>query len=293
MSDDAVDRAAHELYGVPLDEFVAARDVLARELRGAGEREAADSVKRLPKPSVPAWAINRLVRERPDEIAHLLRSGDHLRNVQEWLLRREADPTDLRRAVESERAAVGGLVGRAADVLTAAGRAPRGDVLERIGETLHAAAADAEVRDDVERGRLVRDRASVGLGPTVAAGATRRAASRRKGPGTAEAGADTTAAGEPDPPAAPRVDPAAREQLRAAEADAKAAQRVQISAERAIERATRTLGYAEANWERAQDALREARAELGASRKAAADARKAADAAAEEVDRRREDLGGA
>jgi hypothetical protein len=275
---DAFDRAADDLYGAPLDEFVARRDALARELRRSGDREVADRVKALTKPSVPAWAVNRLAREHPDEVAHLLRTGEHLRNVQGWLLRREADPTDLRRAVESERAAAGSLVGRAADLLSAAGRAPRGDVLERIAETLHAAAADDEVRADVERGRLVRDRASVGLGPTVPAGATRRASRERKGrAATPDEAVDAAAA--------------ARDRLRAAEADAKTADRTSAAADRAVERAARTLSAAEDNWERAQDALREARAELAESRKAAAEARKAAEAAAAEVERRRDDAG--
>jgi hypothetical protein len=287
---DAFDRAADDLYGAPLDEFVARRDALARELRRSGDREVADRVKALTKPSVPAWAVNRLAREHPDEVAHLLRTGEHLRNVQGWLLRREADPTDLRRAVESERAAAGSLVGRAADLLSAAGRAPRGDVLERIAETLHAAAADDEVRADVERGRLVRDRASVGLGPTVPAGATRRASRERKGrAATPDEAVDAAAADRGQETAAAAA--AARDRLRAAEADAKTADRTSAAADRAVERATRTLSAAEDNWERAQDALREARAELAESRKAAAEARKAAEAAAAEVERRRDDAG--
>ena len=273
---DAIDRAADELYGLPLDEFVPRRDELTRELRAAGDGDAATAVKRLPKPSAPAWAVNRLARERPDDIAALLKAGDELRRVQEWLLRREADPADLRSAVEAERAAVGRLVHGAADVLAAAGRAARGDVLERVGETLHAAAADPGIRADVERGRLVRDQAAVGLGPTVPAGAVRRSGQRSR------AGAR---------PAAEKPAAAAREELRAAEAEAKAAERMHGAAEKAVERATRALDTAEANWEAARDELREAREELGAAQRAAASAREAADAAAAEVDRHRDEQG--
>lgn len=305
----AVDRATDELYGAPLDEFVARRDALARELRAGGDREAAEQVKRLPKPTAPAWAINQLMRERPDEIAHLLRSGEHLRRVQDWLLRREADPADLRAAVESERAAVGGLVSGAADILTRAGRAPRGDVLERIGETLHAAAADDEVREELERGRLVRDRAAVGLGTTVPAGATRRA-----GRGRTRTGADTGAepsepaarVRRPEPAAGDRPDAAerreqraaqaaaraeAREQLRAAQSEARAAERAHTAAERAAQRAEKALEGAEESWSRAQDELRAARDELAGAREAADDARETADEAAAEVERRRGDAG--
>jgi hypothetical protein len=275
------DLAADELYGAPIDEFVPRRDAIARELRAAGERDAAEQVKRLAKPSAPAWVVNRLVRERPDDVVVLLRSGDELRRVQEWLLRGEADPADLRAAVEANRLAVSRLVHAGADVLAAAGRPARGDLLERIGETLHAAAADPEMRAEVERGRVVRDRAAVGLGPSLGhvpapAQTTRRPASRDTEERAARAASEAAAA---------------REELRAAEAEAKASQRMQEAAERAVERALRALGGAEASWERAQVALREAREELAAAEHAAGTAREAAQAAADEVERRRRGAG--
>jgi hypothetical protein len=268
---DAVDRAADELYGLPLGEFVPRRDELARELRGAGDADGAAAVKRMAKPSAPAWAVNQVARQRPDDLAQLLRAGDELRSVQEWLLRGEADPADLRSAVEAERSAVGRLVRGAADLLEAAGRPARGDVLERIGETLHAAAADPAVRADVERGRLVRDRAAVGLGPTVPAGAVRRAGQRSR----------ATAKPKEQPSAA------ALEELREAEAEARAAERMQAAADKAVERATRTLDDAERNWEAAREELRKAREDLGAAQRSAESARQAAEAAAAEVERRR------
>src|ERR671932_801348 len=40
------------LYSGPLDEFVTARNALAGRLRKAGDREAAERVKKLPKPPV-------------------------------------------------------------------------------------------------------------------------------------------------------------------------------------------------------------------------------------------------
>jgi hypothetical protein len=300
---DAVDAAADELYGLPLDLFVPRRDELARGLRAAGDRDGADAVKRLPKPSVPAWVVNRLARERPDDVSALLQAGDELRSVQEWLLRREADPGDLRAAVESERDAVAQLVHAGADLLTEAGRAPRGDVLERIGETLHAAAADAEIRDDVVRGRVVRDRAVVGLGAMVGAtpaGATRRASrgraaaepearparrGRRGSHSGPEAAAEAEAARERERREAAA---AALEELRAAEAEAKAAERMRNAADQAVDRALRALDVAEDTWNRAGEDLRAAREELAAAQKAARNARDAAEVAeAEVVDRRR------
>ena len=46
---------ADELYALPLEEFTAARDRLAKKLREDGDKAAADGVKALKKPSVPSW----------------------------------------------------------------------------------------------------------------------------------------------------------------------------------------------------------------------------------------------
>ncbi len=49
---------ADDLYGLPLEEFTAARDALAKRLRGEKRREDADAVKALKRPSVAAGAIS-------------------------------------------------------------------------------------------------------------------------------------------------------------------------------------------------------------------------------------------
>ena len=69
-------RKASDLYGLPLDEFVKARDTLAKELRKAGKTEAADEVKALRKPSVSAWTVNQLARRYPQELKALVKTGD-------------------------------------------------------------------------------------------------------------------------------------------------------------------------------------------------------------------------
>ena len=52
MATDPID----ELYGLPLEDFVAQRDALAKRLRADGDRDAAAAVKKLPKPTRAAWA---------------------------------------------------------------------------------------------------------------------------------------------------------------------------------------------------------------------------------------------
>jgi hypothetical protein len=66
MSADAdLDAALAGLYRRPLGEFVAARDRLARQLRAAGDREAARQVAGLRRPSISTWAANQLAHAAP------------------------------------------------------------------------------------------------------------------------------------------------------------------------------------------------------------------------------------
>jgi hypothetical protein len=53
------------LYRGPLDTFVARRDALAKELRTAGRRDDARSVKTLRKPRRLAWALNVAAAQEP------------------------------------------------------------------------------------------------------------------------------------------------------------------------------------------------------------------------------------
>ena len=123
---------ADELYGAPPDEFIARRDARAKELRKAGDRAAADAVKKLRKPSASAAAVNRLAREASDDVESLLGAGEALRQAQLGGGDRDA----IRSAARDEREAVETLVGRAGKLSPA--------VLEEVRETLHAAASDDE-----------------------------------------------------------------------------------------------------------------------------------------------------
>jgi hypothetical protein len=53
-----MERAIAGVYQGPLEEFVQRRDTLVKDLRSAGDREAAAAVKALRKPSRAAWALN-------------------------------------------------------------------------------------------------------------------------------------------------------------------------------------------------------------------------------------------
>jgi len=163
MADDDLPPDADAIYGLPLEDFVPERAAVAKRLRGEGEREAAKRVTALRKPSVAAWTINQLVRSRTKDVAAFTKAADGLRAAQGALLEGHGSPADLRSARAAERKAVGRLI-EVARGLFPGGREPGESTLERIGATLHAAAADEAIRDEVLSGRLLRERESSGFG---------------------------------------------------------------------------------------------------------------------------------
>src|SRR2546423_12789585 len=76
------DQDVERLYGMPLDGFLPARAELVKRLRGDGRREAAQAAGRLRKPTVAAWAVDRLARDRQDAIEELFDANDRPRAAQ-------------------------------------------------------------------------------------------------------------------------------------------------------------------------------------------------------------------
>src|SRR3954466_14224771 len=174
--EDAVDR----LYGLPREEFVAERDALAKRLRADGSRDEAAAVKALPKPTVAAWAANQAVRSQKRAARELWKAGGELSAAQEAVLADKGSGAKLREASEREpaeggagarrrgggereRAAVETLVAAARGLLGASGGDLSEATIERVRETLHAGAIDADARDEVAAGRAVRARSPQGL----------------------------------------------------------------------------------------------------------------------------------
>ena len=132
------------LYALPLDEFTAARNVLAKKL-------GSEEIRKLAKPSVPAWAVNQLARRERKQLGELLKSGEAL---QKQVLGGKAGPAALREAQQHERQLVRDLVQRAEGLLKDVGRTATEATLERISETLAAGAQTAEGREALRSGRL-------------------------------------------------------------------------------------------------------------------------------------------
>jgi len=252
-----------DLYGLPLDRFTPERNALAKELRQGGRRDEATEVAALRKPSVAAWAVNQLVRTQKQAIGELFAAGDDLRDAQDAVLSGRGDGTSLRAAVERERLSVETLTGAARGLLTSEGHELSPTIVERVTETLHAAALDGDARRQVTDGRLERELRHIGLG--VAAGtpapapvqrtpAPKRTAEARKQP-DADRGLEREARRRVEREARRRVEREARRRV----------ERAERGAELALERhgrAAEALEAAEAELAGAQAELREAKARL-------------------------------
>jgi hypothetical protein len=153
-----------ELYGLPLDRFVPERAALVRQLRSAGRRDEAAVVAALRKPSVSAWAVNQLVRTQRPALDALLAAGDGLRAAQSDVLAGHGDARALRAAGEQVRDALEALTDKATGLLSSAGHELSPATLERVSETLRAAALDDDARGLADRGRLERELRHVGFG---------------------------------------------------------------------------------------------------------------------------------
>ena len=164
------------LYHGPLEDFTAGRNELAKSLRSNGDATAADWVKGLPKPTRAAWLVNQLAARKAKEVAELLEVGRELRAAQEEMLAGSTDRAKLREAATREREAVDSLLRTAEAIGREHGVGSQ--ILTRVDETLQAAAADPELAEAIERGRLSREQraASIGLvGPaTPSSPATRK-----------------------------------------------------------------------------------------------------------------------
>jgi len=157
-----------ELYGRPLEEWTKARNDLATRLRKAHQSAQAETVRGLRKPSVAAWAVNQLARREQGRVAALLDAGARLRAAQEEALRGRGGAADVTAAARGEREAVRDLVAAARTILEEAGNAASQPTLDRISQTLRAAAVDETGREQLARGRLEEELKGVGFGSLTA-----------------------------------------------------------------------------------------------------------------------------
>jgi hypothetical protein len=134
----ALDQQIDELYQLPLGEFTAARNALAKTLSGAD----ASRVKRLEKPTVVPWAANQLYWRDRRVYDRLMKSGGELRTAQIAAL--EGKKADVRRAGEAHRKVLAETVERAIALAAEGGAKPGPEPLSRMLEALSISAAPVE-----------------------------------------------------------------------------------------------------------------------------------------------------
>jgi hypothetical protein len=253
MARPELDRAGDGLYALPLDEFVAARNELAKRLRKEGDKEGAAEVAALRKPTLVAWAVDQLAHTRRREVDLLLDAGKRLVDAQQASIRK-GSRTELDAAQASLRKSVGGLTDAAAEIL---GPRASASTLARISETLRAAATTAEGRELLARGCLVEELSDTGWDiVAMLTPGPRRERSPARG-----------AQPKPKPPAETQTEAESeRQRARLAELErARATAEKRVAAARRKEAAAaERLGDAEAARRAAEDELAEVEREIQA-----------------------------
>ncbi len=280
---EASARAPEDLYGLPLEEFTPARDALANELKAAGRKDEAAAVKRLRKPSLAAWALNRVGRDHPDAVQQLREAGADLRAAQEAAL--AGDAGGLRDAGRTLAEEIDRVAALAAEELAAAGRPVSGAQQEKFVSTLRTAAIDDEAGEVLSRGVLVDELEPTGfslLGSGPAPDAPARPAARPPSRASTDGDGLKTLPGAERPAKKPK---ASKEELEAVEAARRELRRCDAEAEMAATRAGRRAERAEAAAKRAAEAQRESEEARAAAEDAAGEAEEARRAANEAADR--------
>ena len=179
MKQGRLEKEIDRLHGLPLAEFVDARNGLAAALKDDGNRDQAEHVRGLTKPLATACVVNRLFWTRRKEFDRLLASGEALRSIQSGKAKAGGG---LRRASERRGQAMQALREAAVEILQESGQSASPAVMRRIETTLDAIAILGGVGTGHTLGRLTRDLDPPGFEGLFALGAPPVAPAGKKKP---------------------------------------------------------------------------------------------------------------
>ncbi|QUH00655.1 hypothetical protein HUO13_07375 [Saccharopolyspora erythraea] len=169
-----LDEVARELYQLPPNEFTGARGERVAQARERGDRELARAIGKLRKPTLAAWALNRVAVADRERLEQLVDVGDRLRSAQRSL---RAD--DLRELDRQRSRLHRDLVERAAALAGEAGQELGNQARQQVEQTLNAALSDPDSAGEVCAGTLAKPLDYSGFGlDELSAEAVRRAAER-------------------------------------------------------------------------------------------------------------------
>jgi hypothetical protein len=241
------------LYGLPPEEFTAARNDLVKRLRAAGRKDEASRVGRMRKPPVTAWALNQMARQRPDVVALVFEAGGGLRAAMDAAL--AGDSSGVRPARQAEREALNAALAEASRQLDDTGHPASEAARRRMEATLRAAMVNESVAEALSQGTLDVDHDAPGFGFD----------------GSAPVLPPDTSRGGHDKAARDEVEKAEREKEEEARQAATLRARLTENAERLAQRAReleRAALDAEAAAQTARQAAEEARTEADEARQA-------------------------
>jgi len=175
-----LDQRLDHLYREHPDDFVGARNELAKALRAEGEKTGAAEVKKLRRPSPAAWLVNRVSADNPQGVRDLADASDEVAEAQRRLIEEGGDPGELRAAAATERELLESLIGEARSVAKARGAVSE-SVIDKVTQTLRAIGVDPELRAAALRGRVEKERlvATVGGSGSFAVPTTPRSRARK------------------------------------------------------------------------------------------------------------------
>ena len=293
-----LDEAVGELYGLSPDEFLSARRGLAARAKADKETGLAKAIESIRKPTAAAWAINQLVRSRPDDVERLVELAAGLHEAQEKM-----DGVAMKTLGRERTKLIDELVRSTAEVAKESGGALSMPVANQVRETFVAALATTAAAEAVGSGQLTRALSYAGFGDvdlseaTAAPAPARRPALRViKGEGR-ESGRGQGRTAEPEPEEPPKPDPALLKRLAEAEKRSRETMSAAAEAGDALSEATDALEALDQRIADLDAELKAARGERDAvvkAQKEAAAANKVADrtlrAALAEVDQIRAKL---
>ena len=141
--------AAERLYALRREEFTRARAELVGAARSDGDRELAGAIGKLRRPTVAAWLVNQMARQRPDQLRSLVELGERMRAAHEQL-----DGAALRELSRPRRELLEEILGSVRDIGKAAD-VPVSDAMTRELDTMFSAAlADSASGKTLRSGRL-------------------------------------------------------------------------------------------------------------------------------------------
>lgn len=256
MAKQPLDDQIDHLYQLPLDEFTAARNALAKS---SGSSE----IKKLEKPNLAAWTVNQLYWRDRKAYDEVIKAAERMRTAYKQML--AGKTADVRGAEEIHEEALREAKQAARRLLEEGGHPNPEAVMMPVAETLDA------LPGGEPPGRLTKPLRRMGF--NVLEGV----------PISAKAGPQKPKA-EPAKKAAPEKDQTARERkaseaeareiamtkerLRFAEAAEREAEATLDRAKRAVERAGRTRERVEREFKEAAEAEKSALGERAASEKA-------------------------